>query len=82
MSRLALLQRLADARVVAILRGVDPARVSKVAEVLVENGITALEITMNSRSALEQIRQAAEVLGGRGIVGAGTVLDEAAATSA
>jgi 2-dehydro-3-deoxyphosphogluconate aldolase/(4S)-4-hydroxy-2-oxoglutarate aldolase len=82
MSRLALLQRLAEARVVAILRGVDPARVTKVAEVLVENGITALEITMNSRSALEQIRQAAEVLGGRGIVGAGTVLDEAAATSA
>ena len=69
------IQRIEQAGVIAILRGdFGMDRILRIAETLVANGISILEITMNSGDALDAIRRlgrdfpAAELL-----VGAGTV---------
>lgn len=72
-----------DGRVIAIARGLDPARMLDIAQALVDGAVHAFEVTLNSRSALEAIaavrsRFTSEQL----LVGAGTVLDVAAAESA
>lgn len=64
--------------VVAILRGLQPGEALAVGEALVENGIHILEVPLNSPDPLRSIRILAEGLGERAVVGAGTVLDEAA----
>lgn len=65
---------------VAILRGITPAEVPAVCDVLFDSGIKLLEIPLNSPNAFESIGIAVEHCGARQMVGAGTVLtpDEAA----
>lgn len=82
MTKFEVLKRIRDAKVVAILRFVDPDKVDYTVDALLEGGITALEVTLNSTGALEQIRAAVAACGNRAVVGAGTVLDGAAAMSA
>jgi 2-dehydro-3-deoxyphosphogluconate aldolase / (4S)-4-hydroxy-2-oxoglutarate aldolase len=69
-------------RIVAILRGCDPEHVLPIAEALYAGGIRLLEITLNSPGAFEAIEVAAATLGDRMVIGAGTVLEAAQATSA
>lgn len=69
-------------RIVAILRGCDPEHVLPIAEALYAGGIRLLEITLNSPGAFEAIEAAAATLGDRMVIGAGTVLEAAEATSA
>jgi 2-dehydro-3-deoxyphosphogluconate aldolase / (4S)-4-hydroxy-2-oxoglutarate aldolase len=69
-------------RIVAILRGCDPEHVLPIAEALYAGGIRLLEITLNSPGAFEAIAVAAATLGDRMVIGAGTVLEAAQATSA
>ena len=71
-------------RVVAILRGCDPAHILPTAEALYKGGIRLLEITLNSRDALNAIRETNTRLGDKLLIGAGTVLsaDEAEAAIA
>ena len=64
--------------VVAILRGLRPEEAMAVGEALVEGGIHILEVPLNSPDPLRSITALARGLEGRAIVGAGTVLDEAA----
>ena len=59
---------------VAILRGVTPAEIKDVCDVLFDAGITLLEIPLNSPNAVESIAIAAKHCAGRQMVGAGTVL--------
>jgi 2-dehydro-3-deoxyphosphogluconate aldolase/(4S)-4-hydroxy-2-oxoglutarate aldolase len=68
-------------RVVAILRGCDPDHILPIVEALYAGGIRLLEITLNSRDALQAIAATTKQWGDRLIVGAGTALtpDEAAA---
>ena len=73
---------LMDSRVVVILRSVPPERVAPVVEALLDGGVTALEVTLNSDDALGQIRMAVEAAKGRALVGAGTVLDDSSAAAA
>ncbi len=73
---------LLEHRIVAILRGCDSAHVLPIAEALYAGGIRLLEITLNSPGAFEAIETAATILGDRMVVGAGTVLEAAEATSA
>lgn len=73
---------LMESRAVVILRSVPPDQVRPVVEALLDGGVTALEVTLNSDDAIGQIRMAVEAAQGRALVGAGTVLDEAAATAA
>ncbi len=59
---------------VAILRGITPAEVPAVCDVLYEQGIRLLEIPLNSPDPLQSIAIAAKHCGDRQMVGAGTVL--------
>ena len=63
--------------VVAILRGIEPGQVRAIAEVLIQAGVRAIEIPLNSPDPLVGIALLAEHADGRAVVGAGTVLDPA-----
>jgi 2-dehydro-3-deoxyphosphogluconate aldolase/(4S)-4-hydroxy-2-oxoglutarate aldolase len=76
------LQQILRHRIVAILRGCDPAHVLSIAEALYAGGIRLLEITLNSSDAFSVIEQLCATLGDRMVIGAGTVLEAAEATSA
>ncbi len=78
------LQQIKTHRIVAILRGCDPDHILPIAEALHAGGICLLEITLNSRDALNAIKETSTKLGDKLLVGAGTVLtpDEAASAIA
>ena len=65
---------MAECPLVAILRGITPAEVPAVCDVLYENGIRLLEIPLNSPEPLRSIAIAVQHCGDRQMVGAGTVL--------
>lgn len=61
--------------IIAILRGVRPDEVIAIGEALVENGITRIEVTLNSPEApLDSISRLVAHFGDRAEIGAGTVL--------
>ncbi|OED49823.1 2-dehydro-3-deoxy-6-phosphogalactonate aldolase [Rhodobacteraceae bacterium (ex Bugula neritina AB1)] len=60
--------------IIAILRGVQPNEVLDIGKVLVEAGITTIEVPMNSPEPLKSIEGLSETLLGEAHVGAGTVL--------
>jgi len=62
-------------KIIAIIRGADPADVLKIAEALYEGGVRCLEITLNSADALRLIESIATKMDGMITVGAGTVLN-------
>lgn len=69
--------------IVAIFRGeTDEARLIETCEAMVEAGVGAVEITLDSPGALATIEQLARRFEGRAHVGAGTVLDAEAARQA
>ena len=65
---------LAEMPLVAILRGVTPARVEGIAEALFAAGFRAIEVPLNSPEPLKSIALLAKQFGGRCLTGAGTVL--------
>ena len=69
-----LLAALADAPVVAILRGVTPETVLPVGRALAEAGVRFVEVPLNSPSPFESIRRLAKAENGGVWVGAGTVV--------
>lgn len=69
------LSRILEHKIIAIVRGAEPADVLKIAEALYQGGIRILEITMNSAEPLEVIREVAAKMGDKMTIGAGTVLD-------
>jgi len=75
-------QQITTYRVVAILRGCDPAHILPVVGALYAGGIRLLEITLNSRDALSAIKETSRQWGDKLIVGAGTVLTPDEARSA
>jgi 2-dehydro-3-deoxyphosphogluconate aldolase/(4S)-4-hydroxy-2-oxoglutarate aldolase len=80
--RMSVIETIFRNKIVAIIRGADPVDALKIIAALSESGITLVEVTMNSRGALEVIEQAARNPVGELIIGAGTVLDTAAAQDA
>ena len=68
---------LAELPLVAILRGVTPARIEGVAAALFEAGIRAIEVPLNSPDAFKSIAALAKAFGERCLTGAGTVLNVA-----
>jgi 2-dehydro-3-deoxyphosphogalactonate aldolase len=68
---------LAELPLVAILRGVTPARIEAVAAALFEAGIRAIEVPLNSPEPFKSIEILAKTYGDRCLTGAGTVLDPA-----
>lgn len=68
---------LSELPLVAILRGVTPARIEGVAAALFEAGIRAIEVPLNSPEPLKSIGILARTYGDRCLTGAGTVLTPA-----
>jgi 2-dehydro-3-deoxyphosphogluconate aldolase / (4S)-4-hydroxy-2-oxoglutarate aldolase len=68
-------QLLAEHRVMAIIRGSDPAACESTAEVLVEAGFRLLEVSLTSTDALGVLARITAKLGSVAHIGAGTVLD-------
>ncbi|MGI8784474.1 MAG: bifunctional 4-hydroxy-2-oxoglutarate aldolase/2-dehydro-3-deoxy-phosphogluconate aldolase [Acidobacteriota bacterium] len=75
MDRSRILATIQAGRIIAILRGDFRGHETAIAEALVETGITALEVTLNSPGAAGSIELLAARFGHRMAVGAGTVLD-------
>ena len=76
------LSHILEYKIVAIIRGADPADVLKIAEALHNGGVKLLEVTLNSVNALLLIKELSQTMKGKMQIGAGTVLDAAAAQSA
>ena len=60
---------------IAILRGIRPDEACSVAEVLIENGITMIEVPLNSPDALKSIELMVQSFGNGIMFGAGTVVN-------
>lgn len=60
--------------IVAILRGIRPEEIVEVAGALVEAGLRAIEVPLNSPDPLDSIARLAKSFGDRCLCGAGTVL--------
>lgn len=81
MSRIeSVLQRIAQHKVISIMRGIEQPYALDTIKALADGGIDVVEVTMNTPGALSII-EAAQTLDGI-IVGAGTVLDEEMARQA
>jgi 2-dehydro-3-deoxyphosphogluconate aldolase/(4S)-4-hydroxy-2-oxoglutarate aldolase len=63
-------------KIVAIIRGADPADVLRIAESLQLGGVNILEITLNSPNALQVIKELADKMKNM-LIGGGTVLSAA-----
>lgn len=68
---------LTELPLVAILRGVTPARIEGVAAALYDAGIRAIEVPLNSPDPFKSIEILAKTYGDSCLTGAGTVLDPA-----
>lgn len=68
-----LMHSLEQCPIIAILRGIRPHEVEAVCSTLEQEGITIIEIPLNSPNALESISILARLFGTRMLVGAGTL---------
>lgn len=62
--------------IVAILRGLEPECAEEVGQTLFDAGIRVIEVPLNSPQPFESIASLARLLGGRAVIGAGTVLTD------
>lgn len=69
------LSQILEHKIVAIIRGANPADVLKITDALYAGGVRILEITMNSDDPLTVIKEVAAKYGDKMVIGAGTVLD-------
>jgi 2-dehydro-3-deoxyphosphogluconate aldolase/(4S)-4-hydroxy-2-oxoglutarate aldolase len=69
-----LIEALRAHRLMAIIRGDDPVTCERIAAVLVDNGISVLEVSLTSTDALKVVERVAAAAGPDVHVGAGTVL--------
>jgi 2-dehydro-3-deoxyphosphogluconate aldolase / (4S)-4-hydroxy-2-oxoglutarate aldolase len=76
------MEAIAAAGIVAVLRASDAGRFERVAEVLVEAGVTCVEFTLTSRGAVEALRRFAARMPAGVTLGAGTVLEPEIADAA
>lgn len=82
MSRETDLARVLDCGIVAVVRAADPGPLVEVVRALADGGVTVAEVTFTVPNALDVIREAKRQLGGRVLLGAGTVLDPETARAA
>lgn len=60
--------------IIAILRGLEPHEAPAITEVLIDAGITKIEVPLNSPQPFDSIATMLKLAGDRAVVGAGTVL--------
>jgi 2-dehydro-3-deoxyphosphogluconate aldolase/(4S)-4-hydroxy-2-oxoglutarate aldolase len=75
MPTLSPLSRVLDRCVVAVIRAESPDSLVDVAEALVAGGVEVMEVTFTVPRATQVLEKVTEKLGGRVLMGAGTVLD-------
>lgn len=68
-------ERLLEQKAIAVLRTDEPDRLLRVAEALLEGGVSLLEVTMTVPDALSVVRQLKEAFGVQALVGVGSVLN-------
>src|SRR5699024_12672956 len=73
------IERITENGVVAVIRKVPADKVVAVAESLIQGGINALEVTLDSEDALQTNTKLQRTFKGQAIIGAGTVLDDMSA---
>jgi 2-dehydro-3-deoxyphosphogluconate aldolase / (4S)-4-hydroxy-2-oxoglutarate aldolase len=69
-------------KIVAIVRGIEPSNVIKIAHALLAGGVNTMEVTLNSSDALLVISQLSKEMENKMLIGAGTVLTAAMANEA
>ncbi|MBO0588562.1 bifunctional 4-hydroxy-2-oxoglutarate aldolase/2-dehydro-3-deoxy-phosphogluconate aldolase [Sporosarcina sp. E16_8] len=74
--------RLKESGLIAVIRSPKQSQIQSIAEALVEGGVGALEITLDTPGALEMIKSLKEKFNDKVLVGAGTVLDAVSAKGA
>lgn len=74
-SRSAVVDRISEAGIVAVIRLKDPAKLNAVVDAIAAGGVRALEVTMTVPGAVELIRELAPKIPADFLLGAGTVLD-------
>ena len=62
-------------KIIAILRGITPAEAVPITEVLIEAGITSIEVPLNSPDPFTSIKMMVDAFGQTALIGAGTVLN-------
>src|SRR3954469_20414836 len=82
MQSLSPLDRVLDRVIVAVIRAPSPELLVDVAEALVAGGVEVMEVTFTVPRATQVLEKVAEKLGGRVLLGAGTVLDSETARGA
>ena len=81
--RAAVLERMEESGVVAVMRGMDADAAIDAVEALREGGVTAVEFTADTAGATRMIREvSASFTADEAVVGAGTVLDASTASAA
>jgi len=75
MTKQALIDRILDPGIVAILRADSPDQLISVCEALVKGGVTGIEVTMTTPGAIEVIAAVTRKFGDQILMGVGTVLD-------
>lgn len=69
-----LARRLGQCPLVAVIRGVRPVEAAEIGAALYEGGIRIIEVPLNSPEPLASVARLADAIGGRALIGAGTVL--------
>lgn len=70
-----IIQRLLDPGIIAVVRAPRADLCVPLAGALIAGVVVAIEITMTTPNAVEAIRETKAAVGGRGLIGVGTVLD-------
>lgn len=81
MTRQEICRRIEEIAIVPVIRAATPELASKAARAVLAGGISVFEITMTVPNATAVIRALVDELGDRALVGAGTVMDAAAANA-
>jgi len=61
---------------IAILRGIEPSQVHDITQVLIDAGITKIEVPLNSPEPFRSIEKMVNAFGAQATIGAGTVLTQ------
>ena len=76
------LDQILQHKIVAIIRGAGSADVLDISKALYDGGVRLVEVTLNSPNAIRSIEILSAELGDKMLIGAGTVLNAAAAETA
>jgi hypothetical protein len=82
MTKSEIISLLTNPGIIAVVRAQKPEQVLPLSEALIAGGVIAIEITMTTPNAIATIREVSQKLGTRGLIGVGTVLDDATAREA